>query len=119
MEEILVLIADIDSLLRDNSNEIPEKMINGSKVENHSYKVRTNWFQGVVGCIEKALKEQYIPTTFGTELNDLLVGFKARRSEGANLVRTTKEEIDTADNLLARVKEYLEKNNYKDTHDSS
>ena len=108
-EEISMFISHIKSLLNDYSNEMPEEMLNGAKIENHTYKVRTNWFQGVVGCIGEAARKKYLPVTFGEELNTFLEAFKARRIKNTNLIRTTKEEIDTADNLLLRAQEYLEK----------
>ena len=99
------LIKRIDNLLNDYSNEIPENLINGSfKIKN--FKVRTNWFSGVLNTIEDS--EQLLPESFKLELYDFIKSFKEKRKD-SDEIRTNKEEIDIVDNFLKRAKEYIEK----------
>lgn len=99
------LLKQIDYLLNDWLNEIPENLINGS-FESKNFKVRTNWFDGVLHTIEES--EQLLPESFKLELYNFIKSFKERRND-SDETRTTKEEIDTVDSILKRAKEYIEK----------
>lgn len=99
------LIKQINSLLSDYSNKIPDTIIHGD-AENINFKVRTNWFTGVVNTLENS--EELLPENLKLELYDFIESFKNRRN-GNDDTKTTKEEIDIVDNLLKKVKEYIEK----------
>ncbi|MFA6274005.1 MAG: hypothetical protein WC662_02485 [Candidatus Paceibacterota bacterium] len=109
------LLTQIDSFLNDYSNEIPEKMAHdlisspssfGEKY--YKLKVRVNWFTGFLGYLELAYHEKFIPEDFWIEIIDFIKRFKENHKKDSD--RTTKEQIDEADNLLKRAKEIIEKN---------
>lgn len=97
-------------LLEDFSNEIPDQIISGAG----NYKVRGLWFSGFIGTIDKAVSEcKVTDEEFSRDLDNFHNKYQQRRKEHrenpqALYVRTTKEEIDTADSLLKRLIEKLQ-----------
>lgn len=97
----------IDNLLNNFLNEIPDELINGSEKENHIYKVRVNWFNGVFNALERAYLMKLLSEDFRKEVHVFFEEFKESHKKDSD--RTTKEEIDKADDLLKRAKEIIEK----------
>ncbi len=107
-------VKSIDHLLNDFSNEIPEKMAReliegGSNFGSEYYKlkVRINWFHGVLSTLESAYYKGFLPEDFWKEITDFIKKFKESHIKTSD--RTTKEEIEKADDLLRRAKEFIEK----------
>lgn len=94
--------------LHDNfSNEIPEEMLNGLNPENHKYKVRGNWFASVKNNFSNAERMNMFPEDFNKEWHEFFAAYSKRMLGSTYKVRTTKEEIDVANNLLKRAQELL------------
>jgi hypothetical protein len=88
------------------SNKIPERILHGGG----KFKVRINWWQGVCGNLSLAISSELINDE---KLLDEMNKFLAKYSQdnwNNGTKRTTKEEIDEADELLNVVICYLEKN---------
>jgi hypothetical protein len=106
-EEKLIFLREINNLLDNFSEEIPVEMIDGSQ-EQRNYKVRTNWFTGIIHILEYAITRGILGTEFLPEIEQFIKNFKSRRIEPSE-IKTTSEEIDTGNNLLKKVKDYIEK----------
>lgn len=115
-EKIREQIRHLTALLEDHSDEIPERMISGSG----NYKVRGNWWQSFFDSMDYAILEcGASDLTIKTDTDAFYERFKKRRqgwldavSAGTaqgDFLKTTKEEIDTANNLLRRMIENLQK----------
>ncbi len=114
-EKIREQIRHLTALLEDYSDEIPEQMISGSG----NYKVRGNWWQGFFDSMDYAIQEcGATDTSIKTETDAFYEKFRQRRQEWRDAIsagtaqgdflRTTKEEIDTANQLLKRLIENLQ-----------
>lgn len=85
--------------LRDgNSDEIPPDIIHGEGF----LKVRRNWWNGLVGGLEEALRKGMVPSHLEGEVEKFLAiyasdEFRYRRP------LTTKEDIERANQLLDRL----------------
>ncbi len=89
------------------SDEIPEEMINGENPENHKYKVRGNWFAGVRNSLDFIASQNLFPEDFNEEWRSFFKAYGKRMTESNENIRTTKEEIDTVNNLLKKAQELL------------
>ena len=98
----LKYIESLQRLLTDYSDEIPEEM-----VLTGPYKVRGNWFSGVISYIRLILRKGYIRD------ESLIRDFKEfsddfiKRKRAIPDFRTTQEDIEQANSLLRRVIGYL------------
>lgn len=99
------LIGKIDSFLNDFTNDIPEELVKLDDPNYYKYKVRVNWFQGVSYILESATNKQLISEGLKNEVAVFFDNFKERHA--VKDVRTTKEEIEKAENLLKKVKDEL------------
>ena len=108
------ILSEINLLLNDFSNEIPKEVIHGPREEGQKqYKVRVGWFTGVFGilnfiwntfpeCFPEEFKSEV--TKFRSDFRINHPGYKVKNDPPT----TTKEEIDKADDLLKRGKEFIE-----------
>jgi len=114
-EKIREQIRHLTALLEDHSDEIPERRISGSG----NYKVRGNWWQSFFDSMDYAIMECLVSDpTIKAETNSFYERFSKRRQDWRDaasagtaqddFLRTTKEEIDTANNLLRRLIENLQ-----------
>lgn len=97
-------LKEIDVLL-NVSEEIPERMIDGSQIDK-DYKVRTNWFAGVVHLLEYAINKNMLEQEFRVEIKKFIKIFKSRHIN--DKIRTTYEEIEMGNQLLRKAKNYIE-----------
>jgi len=90
------------------SSEIPEKILHSTSQDNR-FKVRKNWFQGVIADFAHAI--EYLnpqkDNDLKNEINNFLDQF-TKREFGNRL--TTPEDIQSADDLLNKVISALEEN---------
>jgi len=100
------VLKEADRLLNEYSEEIPENLINGMS-ENLFFKVRTNWFGGCFALLDYS--DNFFPSDFNEEWKEFFYTFKKRRENDNDQTRTTKEEIEKANNLLLRAIEYIKK----------
>ena len=98
-----------EELLNDYSNEIPVEMLSGLKEKDHKYKVRGNWFISIRNWFTNLEMEKiYFPDDFIEEYKTFFKNFQQSHKPINNVEqRTTKEEIDKADDLLRRAQEYV------------
>lgn len=100
----------LTALLEDYSDETPEHLISGSG----NHKVRGTWWQGFFDSMGYAIMECSVSDpTIKTDVDAFYTKFSRRRQEWREAVsagishgeflRTTKEEIDTANQLLRRL----------------
>lgn len=89
-------------LLEDHSDEIPEQMLHGENESGGAYKVRTNWFHGVIIELGDCLAEKII--TDQNLFNEIFQYCEKTgdQSNPKGKRRTTREEIDEANNLLRK-----------------
>lgn len=107
-------INDLKRLRDDYSDEIPEKMISGMD-KNRKFKVRRNWWQGFFSLFHLVFEDLDVTdVSIKKEVDALYEQFQKKlkvwRDSHYNndLHKTTREEIDKANNLLTRTIAYLE-----------
>ena len=90
------------------SDEIPKKILHSDDaMKSPKYKVRKNWFQNVVFILGMFSANEYIVKNFA--LNKKINNYIKTITNGEFTKRlTTKEDIETANNLLKEVLENLE-----------
>ena len=81
--------------LRDKFvDEIPDEVLHGRG----NFKVRRNWWQGIVGSLEQALNQGLIPEGQRQETEDFLAHYSSEEFHDQPL--TSAEDIGKANNLL-------------------
>lgn len=106
-------LKEIDSLLNGCTEEIPDEILHSfspKSKDGKDYKVRTAWFGGIVYLIDYAIALNYLPKEFKTTIKPLLDDYRQRRETEGEKHRTTKEDIEKGNEILRKVKEYLETN---------
>ncbi|MCX6718247.1 MAG: hypothetical protein NTY81_01425 [Candidatus Staskawiczbacteria bacterium] len=90
--------------LRDNwSDEIPEKILEGGKgEENPTFKVRTNWWNGVTGNMGLLLEDKMLPEELVEETEKFIKKFSGRSSI-LHLRLPTAEDIAEANAMIDKV----------------
>lgn len=78
------------------SDDIPDKVLHGG-----DFKVRRNWWQGVVGNLEIALNNGLVPPGLRQETEDFLKHYTSE--EFHNQPLTTTEDIGWVNSLLDRI----------------
>ena len=92
------MLEHLRGLRTDWKDEIPGKVIHSDAVDNQ-YKVRRNWFTGVVADVENLLIDGEITTDEGkAAAGQLLDTFTS--DEFANRELTTAQDIQTANRLI-------------------
>lgn len=90
------------------SDEIPKEIVTGKNEENYKYKVRINWFAAIKNSFQSAALMNIFPEDFNEEYTKFFRTYDERMaSDKGRPVRTTKEEIDTANNLLKKAQEII------------
>jgi hypothetical protein len=85
-------------LRHDFSDEIPDRILHSTNKDN-KYKVRRNWFQGVVADTENALSKGKIKTSEGKlAAEQLLERFTSEEFKQREL--TEKRDIEEANKLI-------------------
>ena len=101
-------LGEINDLLNDWSNEIPDTVLHGPPPApgGKNYKVQTRWFTSIVNLLQYLEHKKYLPESIDSEIVTLIKAFHARRDaigEGYDRQKTTtKEEIDAWDDLLKK-----------------
>lgn len=84
--------------LRDKfSDEIPDKVLHGRG----DFKVRRNWWQGVVSNLERGLGNGVVPEELRPEVESFLDDYTSEEFHKQPL--TTKADIERANGLLDRI----------------
>src|SRR6185436_2482793 len=104
----LHFITKLKELHDDYTDEIPQEIMHGGdNVDDFKkYKVRGNWFTAVKHNLENAALKKFFPEDFVKEFTSFFNAYQNRMSSGKD-VRTTKEEIDTANNILIKAQEII------------
>ncbi len=97
------------------SDEIPEEILHGPNSknfssENYKFKVRGNWFVAVRNNFENAARMKIFPEEFNKEWRSFFKAYGEKMSKSGvweNVTRTTKEDIDTANNFLLKAQEII------------
>jgi len=85
--------------LRDEcSDEIPDKIIRGSHPDRSKFKVRKNWFHGVVGYLGMALEQGLISGSTAQTEAENFIDYYTSDEFGTRL--TTAEDIERANSII-------------------
>lgn len=93
-----VPLEHLKEIRHDFSDEIPKEIIHSDAVDN-KFKVRRNWFVGILVDVENALKDGVIMTLEGKLAAEQLVK-RFRSDEFIERELTEKRDIDEANNLI-------------------
>ena len=88
-------------------SEIPNQILSGASPDK-KYKVRKNWFQGVIGDLEWGVLPLLSKEKHQVLIEDIRNFFSRYTSAEFKSRLTTKEDIDTADSLIDSVISVLE-----------
>jgi len=90
-------------ILRDDySDEIPNKVLNGSMPRDQiKYKVRRNWWNGLVGGLSRVQEKGLISNELQEDVTAFLEHYTSE--EFHNQPLTTAEDIQKANNLLNKI----------------
>lgn len=81
------------------SDEIPKKIIHGPSSDLKKFKVRRNWWQGVVGSLAMALERGQIPNPeVQEEVKEFLEHYTSEKFHKQPL--TTAEDIEKANSII-------------------
>ncbi len=84
--------------LRDGySDEIPEEILHGQG----RFKVRRNWWHGLIGYLERGLEYGDIPKEFGEEIEAFVERYTSEEFHRQPL--TTSDDISRANSLLDKI----------------
>ena len=79
------------------SDEIPGKVLHGKG----DFKVRRNWWQGVVGGLDCLISQGQIPSALEGEVEDFLTHYTSEDFHRQPL--TTEKDITRANNLIDKI----------------
>lgn len=86
-------------LREDFSDEIPSKVLHG----HGDFKVRRNWWQGVIGDLDSAINQGLVSKELREETEQFLAHYTSEEFHEQKL--TTADDIQRANSLLDRVLE--------------
>lgn len=81
----------------DYSDEIPDQVLHGRG----NFKVRRNWWQGVVGDLDRLRSQGQIPPELHEEVDEFLDHYTSEEFHDQPL--TTAEDIGCVNSLLSRI----------------
>lgn len=102
-----IFLEDLRGYYDDYSDEIPEKIVNGQDEGVHKYKVRGNWFFAVRETLKSCELIKLFPEDFNTECHEFFKKYTERRIKEKGEHRTTKEELERANEILLKAQEIL------------
>jgi hypothetical protein len=79
------------------SDEIPDKVLQGRG----NFKVRRNWWQGLVGDLERGLRNGVVPEELRPDVEQFLDHYTSEEFHNQSL--TTEADIQRANGLLSRI----------------
>lgn len=91
-------------VLRDDySDEIPELVLHGpvSAVDRKAFKVRRNWWNGVVGGLDRLQSKGLVPPGLDEEVQNYVSHYSS--DEFHNQPLTTADDIQRANDLITRI----------------
>ncbi|MBI2268333.1 MAG: hypothetical protein HYU80_02670 [Candidatus Blackburnbacteria bacterium] len=91
-------------ILRDDySNEIPEQVLHGpvTNSDRKKFKVRRNWWNGVVGGLGRLRLKGLVPTGLEQEVQDFVDHYSSEEFHSQPL--TTAEDIARANEIITKI----------------
>jgi len=92
--------------LNEWSDEVPDKIMHGPAEDlpnEGRFKVRKNWWHGLMGDLHCALEDGVIPKTMELEVREFMNRYGVERDFTRRL--TTKEDIEEANALIRKILE--------------
>ncbi len=91
------------TLRDDYSDEIPKQVLHGPVTSSDSlkFKVRSNWWQGVVGGLGSLQEKGLVPTGLEQEVKDFVDRYTSEKFHTRTL--TTKEDVVKANELITKI----------------
>lgn len=109
-ENITKLINKLTYLKDECSSEIPDQIIEGNESD-IQYKVRKNWWNGLVGHFENVVishLDEQIHSALIEKIRQFISDYTSEEFQGSRGRLTTKEDIERADDLIEEVISTLE-----------
>jgi hypothetical protein len=97
------IVANLQMLRNEWSDEIPKEILQGDQGENPpQYKVRKNWWHGLISCISYAVARDMLPQDISKDVSEFIREFA---SDNFRDRLTTAEDITKANVLIDKILE--------------